>query len=349
LPSRLPNGNRRSRDQPSAAEPYVVESGIPGRVQGLRSRGGTCPGLLAVCPARSVHRDRGALRDADFDLLTVVCAGWRGEGRRAGEPTERRFWWIGSGPGGRSGPVSTWLLIHGRGTRSIWYARRRYGSRLRRRWGGRPTLTWYNCEDDDSVNPACGQPAQAGATVAFATDRRVALVEDHRSCEFALAVVAERWGTVRPDGLGLSRYLLGVLESRGREDGLDHLSADLGSVAFSPGCQDDGVRPRGKGGPRSHPVGCSISRCLPRAHETSNGQPSPGAALASVGATYRVTWTISPASEPSRRVWAHPWAQSVYACPTLTDTKQQQRFPILCSGIRGERHRYATEYVHYDL
>ena len=42
----------------------------------------------------------------------------KGEGRRAAEPTERRSWWIGSGPGGRCGPVSTWLLIHGRGTRS---------------------------------------------------------------------------------------------------------------------------------------------------------------------------------------------------------------------------------------
>jgi hypothetical protein len=30
----MTNGNRRSRDPPSAAEPYVVESGIPGRVQG---------------------------------------------------------------------------------------------------------------------------------------------------------------------------------------------------------------------------------------------------------------------------------------------------------------------------
>jgi hypothetical protein len=70
----LRNGNRRSRDQPSAAEPNFIESGIPGRVQGLRSRGGTCGGLLAVCPARIVHRDRGAQRDANFELLTVVCA-----------------------------------------------------------------------------------------------------------------------------------------------------------------------------------------------------------------------------------------------------------------------------------
>jgi hypothetical protein len=90
-------------------------------------------------------------------------------------------------------------------------------------------------------------------------------------------------------GLGCRGTSSACSRAEDAKTALDHLSADLGSVAFSPGCQDDGVRPRGKGGPRSHPVGCSISRCLPRAHETSNGQPSPGAALASVGATYRVT------------------------------------------------------------
>ena len=77
--------------------------------------------------------------------------------------------------------------------------------------------------------------------------------------------------------------LLGVLESRGCEDGLDHLSADLGSVAFSPGYQDDG----GVG----HDLirsGAAFPAAFP-AHETSNGQPSPGAALASVAATYRAT------------------------------------------------------------
>ena len=72
-PRRVPKERQPAiRDQPSAAEPYVVESEIPGRVQGLRSRGGTCGGLLAVCPARIIHWDRGALRNADFDLLTVV-------------------------------------------------------------------------------------------------------------------------------------------------------------------------------------------------------------------------------------------------------------------------------------
>jgi len=35
--------------------------------------GGTGAGLLAVCPARIIHRDRDALRNTDFDLSTVVC------------------------------------------------------------------------------------------------------------------------------------------------------------------------------------------------------------------------------------------------------------------------------------
>jgi len=60
------------RDRPSAAEPYVVESGIP------RASSKGCG--LEVEPARAcspyaariIHRDRGALRNADFDLLTVV-------------------------------------------------------------------------------------------------------------------------------------------------------------------------------------------------------------------------------------------------------------------------------------
>ena len=71
------------RDRPSVAEPYVVGSGIPGRVEGLRSRGGTLRGLLAVCPARIISRDRGALRHSDYDLSIVLSpvdgekrAGW---------------------------------------------------------------------------------------------------------------------------------------------------------------------------------------------------------------------------------------------------------------------------------
>ena len=63
---------RRAIQRPALGRgAYVVEGGIPGRVQGLRSGGGTCAGLLAVCLARIVHRDRGALRGADFDLLTL--------------------------------------------------------------------------------------------------------------------------------------------------------------------------------------------------------------------------------------------------------------------------------------
>ena len=71
------------RDRPSVAEPYVVGSGIPRRVEGLRSRGGTLRGLLAVCPARIIYRDRGALRHRDYDLSIVLSpvdggkrAGW---------------------------------------------------------------------------------------------------------------------------------------------------------------------------------------------------------------------------------------------------------------------------------
>jgi len=42
-------------------------------------------------------------------------------------------------------------------------------------------------------------------------------------------------------------------------------------------------------------------------------------------------------SEPRRCLWAHPWAQSVCACPALTGTKQQQRSPISCSGSTGRK------------
>jgi GrpB-like predicted nucleotidyltransferase (UPF0157 family) len=34
-------------------------------------------------------------------------------------------------------------------------------------------------------------------------------------------------------------------------------------------------------------------------------------------------------------VWAHPWAQTVHGCPTLTDTGQQQRSPTPCSDSTG--------------
>ena len=57
---------------------------------------------------------------------------------------------------------------------------------------GRTALTWCNRDPDDSVNPACSQQAQTGVTVAIATDRRVALVEDHRSWEFALPASPKR-------------------------------------------------------------------------------------------------------------------------------------------------------------
>jgi len=36
----------------------VTEAETPWRVPRVRSRGGTCAGLLAVCPARIIHRDR---------------------------------------------------------------------------------------------------------------------------------------------------------------------------------------------------------------------------------------------------------------------------------------------------
>ena len=44
-----------------------------------------------------------------------------------------------------------------------------------------------------------------------------------------------------------------------------------------------------------------------------------------------------PNVEGSRCVWAHPWAQSVYAGPAFPDTKQQQLFPIPCSGSTGRK------------
>jgi hypothetical protein len=52
----------------------------------------------------------------------------------------------------RSGPLSTWLLIHGRGTRSIRHAHRRWGPRLRRRPGGCPSPDVGKGEDDNGVN-----------------------------------------------------------------------------------------------------------------------------------------------------------------------------------------------------
>jgi hypothetical protein len=50
----------------------VTESGNPRASSKGCGLEGTCAGLLAVCPARIIHRDRGALRNADFDLSTVV-------------------------------------------------------------------------------------------------------------------------------------------------------------------------------------------------------------------------------------------------------------------------------------
>ena len=67
---------RRPRPSPISSK---AES--PGESKDLRSRGGTCGGLLAVCPAHIIHRDRGALRDADFDLSIVLSPV---EGGRAG-------------------------------------------------------------------------------------------------------------------------------------------------------------------------------------------------------------------------------------------------------------------------
>ena len=45
--------------------------------------------------------------------------------------------------------------------------------------------------------------------------------------------------------------------------------------------------------------------------------------------------TTAPASQSSRCVWAHPWAPMAHACPVLSDTEQQQRFPLQCSRSPG--------------
>ncbi len=45
----------------------------------------------------------------------------------------------------------------------------------------------------------------------------------------------------------------------------------------------------------------------------------------------------SPASDPNPRVWAHPWARNVRACPASTDNEQQQRLPYPCSVSTGRK------------
>jgi len=77
-----------------------------GRVEGLRSRGGTLRSLLAVCPARIISRDRGALRHSDYDLLydapTTTSRSFSpqltGGSALAGGADWAALWWIGSRP-----------------------------------------------------------------------------------------------------------------------------------------------------------------------------------------------------------------------------------------------------------
>ena len=47
-------------------------------------------------------------------------------------------------------------------------------------------------------------------------------------------------------------------------------------------------------------------------------------------------------------VWAHPWAQTAHACPTLTDTGQQQRSRIRAQGSRGSDELTGNGRVDYD-
>ncbi len=51
---------------------------------------GTSSGIFAVYPARIIHRDTDAQRNADFDLPTFCLAKLTGDCRTAGEPTEGR-------------------------------------------------------------------------------------------------------------------------------------------------------------------------------------------------------------------------------------------------------------------
>jgi len=93
---------------------------------------------------------------------------------------------------------------------------------------------------------------------------------------------------------------------------------------------------------RPAPTAPSRPRPRDRVQEVSRGRrrppPQSSAGSGSSAPVRRQAGRLkSPGSEPSRRVWAHPWAQNVHACPASTDTKQQQRSRIPCSVSTGRK------------
>jgi len=73
---------------------------LQGEFQGVRSRGGTCAGLLPAWPARIIHREpRGRSTTRRLRPLDCCLPLTEGDWRRAGEQTERRLGGSAAGRG----------------------------------------------------------------------------------------------------------------------------------------------------------------------------------------------------------------------------------------------------------